>query len=205
MLATLVVDRPSARLHCHSSDPPLLPLYDRTKPRLAAKELGGVFNFSHKAFIKLVSSKRGGGSSSGAANVSDAHAPSATTGTGQAQEGDGVEAVAGAAGGGKKAKRKRKAAEAAAAAAAASRRENGDTTAENGRERKGSQDIRHLSVEFLCAFMDSGECLVGEGGRGRSGVGACAPVAEGSRVHGAGQAIDILNMHEATLLYDSAC
>eukprot|EP00904_Undaria_pinnatifida_P005575 jgi/Undpi1/2147/HiC_scaffold_12.g05533.m1 len=118
--------------------------------RLAAKELGGVFNFSHKAFIKLVSSKGGGGSSSGAASVSDA-----TTGTGQAQEGDGVEAVAGAAGGGKKAKRKRKAAEAAAAAAAASRRENGDTTAENGRERKGSQDIRHLSVEFLCAFMDS--------------------------------------------------
>lgn len=61
--------------------------------------------------------------------------------------------------GGKKGKRKKTAARASAAAAAAvaagTKEEAGRDPAD--RRRTGDEDTRHLSVEFLCAFMESGE------------------------------------------------
>lgn len=119
----------------------------QSKIRLAAKELAGVFNFSHKAFVKLLSCS-GAGTPSSPAGLE-------ATDTGDKDGATKSAAAAATGGGGKKAKKKRKAAEmmaaAAAAAAAVGRRGEG----------RGADDTRHLGVDLLCAFMDSGTLVLG--------------------------------------------
>ncbi|CAN0203319.1 unnamed protein product, partial [Scytosiphon promiscuus] len=88
--------------------------------RLAAKELAGVFNFSHKAFVKMLS-RRGGGASSSSTGLE-------------------------AGGGGEK----DDAANAAAVAAGTGGGEEGGL----------AEDLRHLGVGLLCAFMDSDDAAL---------------------------------------------
>lgn len=107
-----------------------------------------MFNFTHKAFVKLVSSRRGGASGGPAA------APAGAAAT----PSQGAEKDITPASGSKKGRKSRKAAEAAAAAAAAAAEQQATAAS------KGPQDVRedtrHLSVDLLCAFMDSGELPV---------------------------------------------
>lgn len=129
-----------------------------TEKRLAAKELGGVFNFAHKAFVKMISSRR-----VGAPVAAAAAAVAAATGDDRgAEKANDEEAGNGHV---KRSKKIQKGARANAGvvgevAAGGGGWEGGQQDGEysggGGGGGKDGDDTRHLSVAFLCAFMEAG-------------------------------------------------
>ena len=122
-----------------------------------------MFKFTQKAFVKIVS-RRGRGGERGAGLLSDGAS---------ADTGDAAAAAAAGSGEGKRRKRNLKSAEMAKVTAEAEVSTMGEVRegvkAAGSRTRDGDRDLRHLGVDFLCTFMDSGEDmreLWGGGGEG---------------------------------------
>lgn len=116
-----------------------------TDCRLAAKELAGIFNFTHKAFVKMISRRGGTPADASATNL-----PGGGHDNGVAR-GDNVDKEKG-----KGAKKRRKGEETEVLDAAAAAAAVGES---DGQIREGEDDTRHLSVSFLCSFMESGGLL----------------------------------------------
>lgn len=114
-----------------------------------------MFNFAHKAFVKMVSSRRGGGAASAATSSLDQL---------QGTDGGADHEKSGSSGGknkrGKKKRKDKTMTTATAAATATGGVAAAGTGSGAGQDGEGGanddDDTRHLSVAFLCSFMEAG-------------------------------------------------